>query len=134
MGAVGKTMCRCVAVLALPIHIMATNALADTQTICRFATKCYVTINAAEDTACKSEDLLISVVETADGYLLKTPGLDFPAELSVDEANGARSYRTPMKRLATHMLTIFSDGTAAFSAHTHLTGATTISAVGTCEP
>ena len=134
------------ATVVVLIQLVTTTAAAEVLTVCQFTARCDVYLDTSQHQDCGASDLIFSIRSEAGNYLLDTPGLDFPAELSVDEANGARSFRTRMERSATHMLTIFADGTAFLSTHTQLSStsedesvavnvlASNAAFIGSCEP
>lgn len=101
-------------------QVVAPSAGAELLSVCTFTTRCDLLFDVSHSQSCQDSDLVVSIRLEAGDYVLDTPGLEFPAELSVDEVNGARSFRTKMERSATHMLTIFADGIAFLSSHTQI--------------
>lgn len=72
-------------------------------------------------------------MEAKNQYTIITPGLAFNAVERVDIVNNTYSYVTEMMRNATHLLTIFSNGSARFTSHTFLQDAISITYLGTCQ-
>jgi len=106
-------------------------AFADGYT-CTFTATCY------EDSGCKDGNLTIRIIE--DGHnqpQMITPGLAFQAIKQVDDlpgiVEGTVSYVSRLERNTVHLLTIFPNGSARFSAHTFLSDALSIEGRGRCD-
>lgn len=82
---------------------------------------------------CRDKTLSFNVFQRDDKAFLETPGLTFEAWERFDESNNAYSYVTNLERHATHLLTVFADGSARFTAHTFLGGAVSSTYFGICS-
>jgi hypothetical protein len=94
---------------------------------CVFATRC------SESSECTPKDLGLTVFHEGDFTKIETPGLTFDVVERVDIVNGSYSYVTGMQKNTTHLLTIFANGEARFTAHTFLKDAISFTYIGICS-
>ena len=93
---------------------------------------CHFTLSCLENELCADYEGVFSVFHEGDKAYLKTPGLTFEVAERFDHANDTYSYVTDLERNATHLLTIFTNGSARPSAHTFLDKAISITKIGRC--
>lgn len=94
---------------------------------CAFDTRC------SELSQCTPKDLSLTVFDEGNTTKIETPGLTFDAVKRVDIANGSHSYVTGLQKNTTHLLTIFANGEARFTAHTFLQDAISFTYIGICS-
>lgn len=102
--------------------------ISEVMLVCQFDTFCLA------KHGCNDRQSDVSVLREGDKYKLDTPGLTFDARLRRDEILNVLSFVTPMEGYATHLLTIYEDGEAMFTAHARHQHLVSVTQFGKCTP